>query len=218
VITPGENLRLRENAGFDSRPVGTLGRGDIVTVIDGPICADGYLWWQVLAADGVTAWAAESGGAFYMMLPVNTPTPPGATAPPPTATASPTSPPTLAPTPTVDTTCWAAPMPRLQPGDAAQVANTVSAVRLRILPAVGAGEAGLLRPGAAFTVLDGPLCNTGYHWYRVEVSGSTSGWIAEGEGQTYWLQPAGQTSRPLTERLCLAWADSAGLHVHQAGE
>lgn len=48
---------------------------------------------------------------------------------------------------------------------------------------------GNIAAGATFTVLEGPLCSEGIHWYRVQ-SGALVGWTAEGNGyNSYWLEP-----------------------------
>ncbi|MDX1990870.1 MAG: SH3 domain-containing protein [bacterium] len=41
---------LRSQAGMSSAQIGTLNGGQLFTVLGGPICADGYNWWQVEAA------------------------------------------------------------------------------------------------------------------------------------------------------------------------
>ncbi len=311
----GQTLRLRAAPGLDAASVGRLAGGVQVLVLAGPICADGYTWWQVAAEDGLTGWAAEGQGNITYLEPVRLPTPspdpadvscalvlppPGAigdqlrvthagapletralpaasatlrgrweagalltiqagplcrggrwwwrvtgpdgrtgwivsgdslqlyvavvtptptplptatptatftataTATPsptprPTATPTPSITPTLSPTitprptltpsPTVDTLCLTVPPPRLRPGQEGRVSTAVDGLRLRLLPAIGAGEIGLLRSGTTFTVLDGPLCNTGYYWYRLALPIGVSGWAAEGAAGVYWLEP-----------------------------
>lgn len=44
--------------------------GTVVTVLDGYRCNLGYVWWQVLMADGRTGWAAEGDSADYYLEPV----------------------------------------------------------------------------------------------------------------------------------------------------
>lgn len=85
--------------------------------------------------------------------------------------------------------CPDSPPPRLKVGDRAEVAPDIDRLRLRILPAVGTGEAGLLYAGTLMTVLDGPSCNGGYHWWRVELDSGLRGWVAEGTWTTYYVAP-----------------------------
>ncbi len=60
TVTVGQVLRLRDSAGLDGAPVGSLENGDEVGVLDAaPVCADNIRWWQVQTADGLIAWAAE---------------------------------------------------------------------------------------------------------------------------------------------------------------
>ncbi|MCZ7541401.1 MAG: SH3 domain-containing protein [Anaerolineae bacterium] len=43
--------------------------GTVVSVLDGPRCNLGYVWWQVRLADGTTGWAAEGDAGSYFMAP-----------------------------------------------------------------------------------------------------------------------------------------------------
>ena len=63
-----------------------------------------------------------------------------------------------------------------------------SANNLRADPNAGAASLGQIDPGAAFTVLDGPLCAGGMYWYQVDYNG-TVGWTAEGDASSYWIEP-----------------------------
>ncbi len=50
---------------------------------------------------------------------------------------------------------------------------------------------GQIPGGASFTVLDGPACGARSQltWWKISYAGS-SGWTPEGQGTTYWLEPA----------------------------
>ena len=85
--------------------------------------------------------------------------------------------------------CPDAPLPRLAVGMRAEVAPAIDRLRLRFLPAVGTGEVGLLYSNNQFEVLDGPSCNGGYSWWRVELDSGVRGWLAEGNWQTYFVRP-----------------------------
>ncbi len=43
--------------------------GTVVSVLDGPRCNLGYVWWQVRLANGTTGWAAEGDTSTYYMAP-----------------------------------------------------------------------------------------------------------------------------------------------------
>lgn len=57
-VISGTANNLRAEPGLQAARVGRLPAADIFRVVDGPRCADGYLWWQV-GYDGLTAWTAE---------------------------------------------------------------------------------------------------------------------------------------------------------------
>jgi len=82
--------------------------------------------------------------------------------------------------------CPGAPAPRLTVGGEARVAQSFSTVRDDIggdpIRTVEASE------GLFFDVLAGPYCYGVYNWWQVSVDGVT-GWVAEGTGLLYWLNP-----------------------------
>lgn len=101
--------------------------------------------------------------------------------------------------------CSNAPLPRLQIGEAGEVAPGIDRLRLRALPAVGTGEVGMLRAGHSFEVIAGPSCNGGYAWWRVILQNGTTGWVAEGDWEVYYLRPASTEPRPFCQRPDAPW-------------
>jgi hypothetical protein len=92
------------------------------------------------------------------------------------------------PTATVDAACVSLLAPRLQVGRQGRV--TVGGVpnNIRLEPAIGSNRLGQIEPGTTFDVLEGPVCNGGYVWYRVKAA-NFEGWTAEGGNNAYWLEP-----------------------------
>jgi hypothetical protein len=62
-------LRIREAPGLDSRVITAMNRGTEMTIIDGPVCQDGYLWWEIERNDGITGWSAEGEPWMYYLEP-----------------------------------------------------------------------------------------------------------------------------------------------------
>lgn len=121
--------------------------------------------WLVLLVS-VTTWIALA------QTPFGTPyTPPP---PPPPA-------PTLA--------CPDAPPPRLIIGLRGRVTlNDDRPLNVRERPGTGASIVGQIEPGSVFVVLEGATCSARYLWYRV-ARGSLTGWVAEGDMTTYFVEP-----------------------------
>ncbi|GIK65369.1 MAG: hypothetical protein BroJett018_31630 [Chloroflexota bacterium] len=69
-------LRVRSEPNLGGTVVTEYAPGTEVVIEGGPICADNYLWWQILnPADGVTGWMAEGNTSVYFIEPVTTPSP-----------------------------------------------------------------------------------------------------------------------------------------------
>jgi len=83
-------------------------------------------------------------------------------------------------------------VPRLSVGGRGQVAFTDGTPsRLRYAPGTLGSVAVSLPEGTAFTVVGGPECAQGYRWWQVQLADGTTGWVAEGAPDEYWLEPLG---------------------------
>jgi hypothetical protein len=65
--TPLPN-RLRSQPSLSGRQLDTIPVGEIFSVIGGPVCADGYWWWEV-DYSGTSGWTAEGTGGEYYIRP-----------------------------------------------------------------------------------------------------------------------------------------------------
>lgn len=85
-----------------------------------------------------------------------------------------------------DDSCLGAPPVRLSVGQRGRVTRTVN-VRTQANP--DAQDIGDLRLGETFMVQEGPVCNQGLIWWRVDGVTGVNGWIASGLGAEYWIEP-----------------------------
>jgi hypothetical protein len=116
-------------------------------------------------------------------------------APPPGPTPEPTSAatqePTAPPTPEIPwKPCEDAPESQLHVGDLAYVGyEPPECNRVRQDPDKNTGEIlGTICPGEEVRILDGPVCNNNWVWWRVEqLDGDLEGWSVEGDEDNYWL-------------------------------
>lgn len=69
-LLPGDPNNVRSEPTRDAPKIGEIYGGNSFLVLDGPVCADGYAWWQV-DSDGLVGWTAESGDGDYWLEPVN---------------------------------------------------------------------------------------------------------------------------------------------------
>lgn len=95
---------------------------------------------------------------------------------------------TLHPTITTQAqSCPNAPAPRLIIGEQGRVTPGLPNI-LRAL----AGTSGTyiidVPGGAVFTVLEGPVCSSGYYWWRIQYN-EFQGWTVEGDAGVYWIEP-----------------------------
>ena len=62
-------LRLRDNPTLNSNVLLNVSSDQIVTIIGAPVCAEGYLWWEVQLSPEVSGWMAEADDTQYFLEP-----------------------------------------------------------------------------------------------------------------------------------------------------
>ncbi len=67
-VTPGLPNRMRSEPSLSAAEVGSIPGEGVFTVVGGPVCADGYTWWQVSYA-GTVGWTASGNSAEYWVEP-----------------------------------------------------------------------------------------------------------------------------------------------------
>ncbi|MBN2555463.1 MAG: serine/threonine protein kinase [Anaerolineales bacterium] len=80
------------------------------------------------------------------------------------------------------------PISRLQIGDWTRVSlDPLVCNRLRTATGADSTVMTCVDPGVTMRVIDGPICMDGWLWWRVAVTSGPSGWMAEGDGYSYWV-------------------------------
>lgn len=65
-VIPGPANNLRTGPGLSAGRNGQIPGGGVFTVTGGPVCADGYVWWEI-DYNGVIAWTAEAAPDEYWL-------------------------------------------------------------------------------------------------------------------------------------------------------
>lgn len=82
---------------------------------------------------------------------------------------------------------------RLQTGVRARVTFT-DGTPLRLREAPGGTFLRDMAEGTEFAIIGGPQCHGGYTWWNIRLDNGQSGWSAEGDNDTYFMEPATTTS------------------------
>lgn len=69
-VLPGDANNVRDAAARSGTKVGEIPGGEVFSVLDGPVCADGLNWWRVTYGD-LTGWTVEGQGSDYWVEPLN---------------------------------------------------------------------------------------------------------------------------------------------------
>lgn len=68
-VTAPNGLNLRSQANSSSQLQIQLGTGQRVTVLEGPVQAEGYTWWRIEDGQGNSGWAADGDGETVWLSP-----------------------------------------------------------------------------------------------------------------------------------------------------
>lgn len=169
LVTAPNGLNLRDNASPSGALLIQLTTNQRVTVVEGPVEAEGFTWWKVDDGAGRVGWVAQ-GDAETVWL---TPQSGGAQASAPVS--SNPQPVNRAP----------------QVGERVLVTMPAGGqLSVRTAPGIQATLVTRVNPGAQFTVLAGPQQANGFVWYQVRSDdGSVEGWAADGDAGVRWLSP-----------------------------
>jgi len=177
-VVPGDANNVRDNASASGTRIGQIAGGEIFTVLDGPVCADEFNWWQVEYGK-LVGWTVEGTLDAYWIEPYEveeikaTPTPQAtATKAPPAEAVRSFEPPLEV----VNT---------LTVGSRARVINddpsaeTITLV-VRAEPSRSAGAIAQALEGDLLTIIGGPQEADGLRWWQVETAKGSQGWVIEG--------------------------------------
>lgn len=68
--TGGEILNLREAPTRESVVIMYLFNKMVLTLLEGPTQAEGYIWWRVRTGDGIEGWAVDFNGELQTLMPI----------------------------------------------------------------------------------------------------------------------------------------------------
>jgi hypothetical protein len=73
IVSPGDPNRVRSEPKKGDNLIATLEAGTVVKVLEGPVCADGLVYWKVEndIIPGSVGWTAEGDGKEYWLEPYN---------------------------------------------------------------------------------------------------------------------------------------------------
>ncbi len=215
AFTNGVPLRVRSTP--NGNILTQIAEGTSFSVLGGPQCAGGYLWWQIETPNGQSGWSAEGDSDGYYVEPIvggivveviPTATPPVQVNPPlglaPTATPNIQVNPQLGLAPTATTApvqgviavpiCTGSPPARVQIGSVARAIQPSGTLAV-YLNADSPTPFRQFSVGQTLEIIAGPQCSDNglRRWQtRANVNGEqVIGWVAEGFQQTYYLEPLG---------------------------
>jgi uncharacterized protein YgiM (DUF1202 family) len=159
-VAAAGGLNLRDTASSAGNLLTRLSVGQRVTVLEGPVSADDFVWWRVDDGQGNVGWAAQGDGTDDWLTPqLGTDVQPVNRAPRVGDRVRVTM-------------------------DAGQQLS------IRTTPGTNAPIVTRVNSGVEFTILAGPQSANGFIWYQIRSDdGQTQGWAADGNNTIRWLSP-----------------------------
>lgn len=164
VIRNGNEMRLRNQPGFTSAAnlSDQLAIGEVVLLVNGPKCNDGWRFWEILTTRNERGWIPEWDGSDMWLEAI------------PTYQA-----------------CPGAVVSRLRVGDIAFVQEIPDIPnRVRVEPIVDSEIVARIYPLSEMEILEGPLCGEGGVWWKVKsMKSGRTGWTMESRNGEYYIAP-----------------------------
>jgi hypothetical protein len=141
----------------------------VVTLIDGPRCANGYNWWRIAGHGSQPGWIIEGRPGRYFIEAYGLPT--------------------QMPTPSLTPSDCVYPLSFQIGSHGAVTYRDGVPRRLRTAPSANAPLITELLDGIAFEIIGGPVCVDAYNWWNVHIlTTGITGWIAEGRPGNYFVE------------------------------
>jgi hypothetical protein len=143
--------------------IGTIFMGEVIEILDGPECSNGWTMWKVRTTRNEKGWTAETdNNDRFFVIPITT-----------------------------RQLCPNALPTRLIVGGKAKVMESPDDPNsVRISASVDADRVGMVYPGEIMQIIDGPKCGDGSHWWKIQsANGNVTGWTREGDAGRYFLAP-----------------------------
>lgn len=142
--------------------VGIIQPGEVVQIIDGPVCNYGWILWKVRTTRDEDGWTPESDGDEFWLLPLTT-----------------------------RQLCTGALPSRLYVGQNAFVQEEPDlANRVRTEPSTSASIIDRIEPKGKMEILEGPVCGESANWWKVRsLKTGIVGWTMESRAAQYYLAP-----------------------------
>jgi serine/threonine protein kinase len=158
----GKNKIRSEPDASKDNGVGEIQPGEVVLIIDGPVCNYGWTLWEVMTTGQETGWTPETDGEEFWLLPLTT-----------------------------REICDGALPTRLVVDKKAKVNEEPAESNLiRKGPSRFDDVIGKIKPGNWMMVLEGPVCGEKTNWWKVEcLTTGVIGWTMEGDLEIYYLSP-----------------------------
>jgi uncharacterized protein YraI len=68
---PAQNNNVRRRPDTSAPLVGQIKPGEEVEITGGPVCQDGYIWWQIISVSTrLSGWTSEGDNNNYWLIPV----------------------------------------------------------------------------------------------------------------------------------------------------
>jgi len=178
-------LNVRSYAGLENEVVFRIPAAEPMSVISGPVCHDGYRWYEV-GYQGRGGWSAEVGpSGNYLLIPNGMPLPgPSGAGQPAGQQQSPSD------------DCERAIDPGLRTGDRGMVdPNDTAPNELQDTP--HGSITGNIPQSHSFDIVGGPVCRDGWLWLEV-VYQFQRGWTATSrrDGTNQWVYRAEEQQQP----------------------